>query len=415
MCPFKGLNGDLAMANQFITTDLVSNTALAMFANNAPFVMTASRIYQDDFVSSGYKIGDSLQVRRQNHFLVGDGSVATPQSINESVENIVIEHQYHALIAYTIQDLTLRIEDFSRVFIAPAIQEIITQMEKDISSAAEQNLNFFTGTAGVPINSFTTVDTAGAKLLEQGVNIASDAYLAMTVRDGSALKGALLNNFTPVFNEDIVRSSAIGHLSYFDIFQSQNIKAHVAGAGPTLYSTDTLLVDGAVSSGNVIVLSGATASITNYFLVGDLISIAGVQSTNPVGRASTGQNMQFVITANASSTSGGLVTINVGPYIISDVTNPNRNVSNTIPNDAAVTVVGSHNVNVAYPSRGLDIVCPPLYKLQVPYASVAVDPETGLSLAVTQTGDILGYQNYMRLDLLVGFKWHPQYATVVLS
>ena len=54
----------------------------------------------------------------------------------------------------------------------------------------------------------------------------------MTVRDGSALKSALLNNFTPVFNEDIVRQSAIGHLSYFDIFQSQNIVQHVAGAGP---------------------------------------------------------------------------------------------------------------------------------------------------------------------------------------
>ena len=105
-------------------------------------------------------------------------------------------------------------------------------MEKDIASSAEQDLNFFTGTAGVAINSFTTVDTAGAKLLEQGVNIASDAYMAMTVRDGSSLKGALLNNFTPVFNEDIVRSSAIGHLSYFDIFQSQNIKRHTAGAGP---------------------------------------------------------------------------------------------------------------------------------------------------------------------------------------
>lgn len=403
------------MPNQLITTDLVSNTALAMFANNAPFVMTASRIYQDDFVSAGYKIGDTLQVRRQNHFIIGDGSVAAPQSIIETVETIVIAHQYHALIAYTIQDLSLRIEDFSRLFIAPAIQEIITQMEKDIGSAAEQQLNFFTGTAGTPINSFTTVDTAGAKLLEQGVNIASDAYLAMTVRDGSSLKGALLNNFTPVFNEDIVRSSAIGHLSYFDIFQSQNIKYHTAGAGPTLNSTDTLLVNGAVSSGNTIVLSGATASVTNYFVVGDLISIAGVQSVNPVGRASTGQNMQFVITANANSTAGGAVTITVAPTIISDVTNPNQNVSNAIPNNAAVTVVGSHNVNVAYPSRGIDIVCPPLYKLQVPYASVAVDPETGLSLAVTQTGDILGYQNYMRIDLLCGFSWHPQYATVVLS
>ncbi len=403
------------MANQFITTDLVSNTALAMFANNAPFVMTASRIYQDDFVSSGYKIGDTLQVRRQNHFIVGDGSVATPQSIIETVESIVIAHQYHALIAYTIQDLSLRIEDFSRLFIAPAIQEVITQMEKDIGSAAEQELNFFTGTAGTPINSFTTVDTAGAKLLEQGVNIAADAYMAMTVRDGSSLKGALLNNFTPVFNEDIVRSSAIGHLSYFDIFQSQNIKRHTAGAGPRLYSGDTLLVNGAVSSGSVIVMDGATISITDYFVVGDVISIAGVQSVNPVGRAATGQNMQWVVTANATSDGAGNITVSVSPSIISDTANPNRNVSNAVPNNAAVTMVGSHNVNVAYPSRGLDIVCPPLYKLQVPYASVAVDPETGLSLAVTQTGDILGYQNYMRIDLLCGFKWHQQYACRVLS
>jgi hypothetical protein len=403
------------MPNQFITTDLVSNTALAMFANNAPFVMTASRIYQDDFVSSGYKIGDTLQVRRQNHFIVGDGSVATPQSIIETVESIVINHQYHALIAYTIQDLSLRIEDFSRLFISPAIQEIITQMEKDLGASAEQELNFFTGTAGTPINSFTTVDTAGAKLLEQGVNIASDAYMAMTVRDGSSLKGALLNNFTPVFNEDIVRSSAIGHLSYFDIFQSQNITRHIAGAGPRLHSGDTLLVNGAVSSGNTIIMDGATISVTDYFVVGDVISIAGVTSVNPVGRASTGQNMQFVVTANASSDGAGNITVLVNPTIISDTTNPNRNVSNAIPNNAAVTMVGSHNVNVAYPARALDIVCPPLYKLQVPFASVAVDPETGLSLAVTQTGDILGYQNYMRLDLLCGFKWHPQYACRVLS
>lgn len=406
---------ETGMANQFITTDLVSNTALAMFANNAPYVMTASRIYQDDFTSSGYKIGDTLQVRRQNHFIVGDGSTATPQDIIETVENITVAHQYHALIAYTIQDLTLRIEDFSREFIQPAIQEIITQMEKDICSAAELQLNFFTGTAGTPINSFTTVDLAGAKMLEQGVNIASDAYLAMTVRDGSSLKGALLNNFTPVFNEEITRQSAIGHLSYFDIFQSQNIVRHTAGAGPLLHSGDTLLVNGAVASGNTIILSGATINITNYFLPGDIISISGVQSVNPVGRKATGQNMQFVIQQAASSDGGGAITIVVSPVIISDTNNPNRNVSNAVPNGGTVTVVPSYNVNVAYPSRALDIVCPPLYKLQVPYASVAVDPETGLSMAVTQTGDILGYQNFMRLDLLCGFSWHPQYAVKVLS
>ncbi len=403
------------MPNQFITTQLVSNTALAMFANNSPFVMTGSRIYQDDFQNSGYKIGDTLQVRRQNNFIVGDGSTAVPQDIIETVENITVAHQYHALIAYTVQDLTLRIEDFSRMFIQPAIQNIITQMERDINADAEQELYFFQGAAGTPINSFNTVDLAGAKLLEQGVNIASDAYLAMTVRDGSSLKSALLNNFTPVFNEEIVRQSAIGHLSYFDIFQSQNIVRHVAGAGPTLHPGDVLTVNGTVSSGNTIILAGATGGVTNYFLPGDLISIAGVHSVNPLSRASTGQNMQFVITAAANSTGGGAVTITVSPTIISSTTSPLQNVDGPVLTTSAVTMVPSYNVNVAYPARALDIVCPPLYKLQVPYASVAVDPETGLSLAVTQTGDILGYQNLMRIDILCGFKWHPQYAVKLLS
>jgi hypothetical protein len=404
-----------AMPNQFITTQLVSNTALAMFANNSPFVMTGSRIYQDDFQNSGYKIGDTLQVRRQNNFVIGDGSTAVPQDIIETVETITIAHQYHALIAYTIQDLSLRIEDFSRMFIQPAIQNIVTQMERDICSAAEQTLYFFSGTAGTPINSFQTVDIAGAKLLEQGVNISSDAYLAMTVRDGSSLKSALLNNFTPVFNEDIVRQSAIGHLSYFDIFQSQNIIQHIAGAGPLLHPGDTLTVNGAVASGNTIILAGATDSVTNYFLPGDLISIAGVHSVNPLSRASTGQNMQFVITSAASSSAGGAITITVSPSIISSSSSPLQNVDGPVPTGAAVTVVPTYNVNVAYPSRALDIVCPPLYKLQVPYSSIAIDPETGLSLAVTQTGDILGYQNFMRLDILCGFAWHPQYATKLLS
>lgn len=405
----------MAQPNQFITTQLVSNTALAEFANNSPYVMTASRMYQGDFQKSGYKIGDTLQVRRQNNFIVGDGATAVEQPIIETVETITVAHQYHVFISYTIQDLTLRIEDFNREFIQPAIQNIIAQMELDISTAAELQLYSFTGQAGTPINSFGTVDLAGAKLLEMAVNIASNAYMAMTVRDGSSLKQGLLGNFTPVINEDIVRTSAIGHVSYFDVFQSQNIVQHVAGLGPTTYATDTLLVNGTVTSGNTIILSGATISITNYFLPGDLISIAGSHSVNPKTRRSTGQNIQFVVTAPANSSSGGAVTVQVAPTIISSTSSPLQNVDVPIATGSAVTTVPNYNVNVAYPMRGIDIVCPPLYKLQVPFSNVAIDPETGLSMAVTQIGDINSYQNKMRIDLLCGFSWHPQYAVKVLS
>lgn len=404
------------MANNFITTDLVAKNSLAMFANNAPFVMTASRIYEDEFQNTGYKIGDTLRIRRQNHFIVGDGSTATPQDIIEDVESLVVNHQYNTMIAYTIKDLSLRIDDFNRLFIQPAIQEIITKMEKDIAAQAETQLNYFVGTPGTRINSYDSVDLAGAKLLEQGVNIADNAYLAMSVRDGSVLKGALLNQFTPAYNDDIVKTSALGHLSYFDVFQSQNIVNHVAGVGPrTRIGTDTLVVNGAVASGNTIAISGAQANITNYFVAGDVISIGGVQSVNPVGRQATGQDMQFVITANANSDGSGNITVTVSPTIISDTNNPRRNVSNAIPTNAPVTMYNSHNVNVAYTRRSLDIVCPPLYKLQTPYVSIATDSETGLSLAVTQQGDITTYQNYMRIDVLCGFKWHPEYAVRVMS
>src|SRR5258707_12147570 len=125
--------------------------------------------------------------------------------------------------------------------------------------------------------------------------------------------------------------------------------------------------------------------------------------------------MQFLVTAPASSAIGCAITVQVNPTIIRDTSRPLQNVSNGVPSGAVVTMVPTYHVNVAYPSCGLDIVCPPLYKLQVPYSSVAIDPETGLSLAVTQTGDILGYQNLMRIDILCGFKWHPQYAVKLLS
>ena len=405
-------------ANQFITTQLVSNTALATLANNAPFLQTGSRIYQKDFTSRGYKVGDTIQVRRQNNFIVGDGSTAVPQAIIDTVENITIAHQYHELVSYTIQDLELRIEDFTREFIQPAIQAIISRMELDINRAAETTLNWFTGNAGTPINSFATVDLAGTKLLEQAVDIYDNAYLVMTPRDGSSLKAALLNGFTPVFNEEIVRRSAIGHLSYFDMFQSQNIIKHTAGAGPTTYSSDTLTVNGAVASGNTIALVGATPNITGYFLPGDLISIAGAHSVNPIGLQTNGQNIQFVITQPANSDGSGNVIITVavnGVGIITATSNPLQNVDHPIPNGALVSTMNSYNINIAYPTRALDIVCPPLYKLQVPYTNVAVDPETGLSLTITQIGDIYGYQNMMRIDVLCGFAWHPQYAVKVLS
>ena len=103
--------------NTLITTSLVAKTALAEFAVANPWTATASRMYEKDFTQSGYRIGDTLQLRRRNQYRVGDGAVATAQPIKQTVENLSIDHQYHVMIDYSIKDLTLSIDDFAQEFI----------------------------------------------------------------------------------------------------------------------------------------------------------------------------------------------------------------------------------------------------------------------------------------------------------
>ena len=401
------------MANIFQNTSLVAKTALAMFENNFPALMLMNRGYQAEFLQGPYKKGDTLNIRRQNFFNGGEGPTVTPEDIVETVESLVIEKQFNVAFQVTSKQATLNLEDFSQEVLRPAVQRLITNCESYLYDKAESQLYFYVGNSTSDLNSYTSVSQAGVKLLNQGVNLNDNAYFDCTVKDADAIKAAALSQFTPTVNDQIYKTAAIGHISYFDVFWSQLIKQHIAGAGPTLHPGDTLTVNGAISSGNTIVLAGATASVTNYFLPGDVITITGVKNVNPVSKQPT-TNAQFVITAAANSSAGGAVTISVNPEIIL-APSPLQNLSTAIPNGAAVTVNGSHNVNIAFTRRSGDIICPPMDKLMTQYCSNVTDDKTGVSIRLSGQGDILNDVNIFRLDILIGAAWHPQYATRVLS
>ena len=411
------------MANTFQTTELVANLALAKFVNNNSLVMTANRGYEGDFKMQDYRIGDSLNIRTQNRFVVGDGRIGQPQDVIETVETLTIDHQYHTLIEYNSKELTLDIDTgmdrFSERYIDPAIQEIVHRMEVDIALQAINELNFLVGTPGSPINSFQAVDSVGVKMLEQAMPILRNAYYALGVRDASALKSSLQNAFNDTLNEDISFESRLGHLSYFDIFQNQAIPRHTAGS-----ALGAPVVNGAVASGNVVVLSGLTPTTTGVFLQGDVVTFgtfataSAVNSVNPIGRADTGQLMQFVVLADVDSDGGGAATLTIAPAVISDPGNPRRNVTQAIPDAAVVTLIGAnttYNVNLAYAPRGLDIVVPPLARLDIQESYVKTDKDANVSIRVSKQGDIINDVNVLRLDVLCGYKWHAEYAVKSIS
>jgi hypothetical protein len=89
------------------------------------------------------------------------------------------------------------------------------------------------------------------------------------------------------------------------------------------------------------VTNGWTASAAVRLNVGDIFTITGVNSVNPLNKFSTGKPQQFVVTAQTSSDGSGNATIAISPAIVTS--GAAQNVTGSPANGAALTVVGAAN------------------------------------------------------------------------
>ncbi len=408
------------MANSFINSTLLSKEAAAHFILNNTFFHTANHSYDGMFTDRTYDAGDTVNIRLKNFGKVQRGNTVTASDIVESSLPLTLQSLYSYPVTYTTDDLSTKLRAdtwMDRVFY-PGVDAIIGEINKDIAvSAALHTYNWF-GTVGTPINSFTTIDSISAQMTELAIPM-QHRYMALTPANSSALKSSLQNSFNTTLNTDISMQSKLGHLSTFDMFEEQLIATHTAyEAGPI----GTPLVNGDVSSGNVIAMDGFTATITTIVKAGDIIEIADVYKVDPITKTNTGRLMQFVATLNASSSPAGELSFTVSPAIIGDSTNPNQNIvnspavaTNVVPDNAVVTVVSSHRANLAYTNESLYIVTPPLAKLDTPESSTFRDPKTGISLRVSKSAEILDNKNVLRVDVLCGYLWIPSHTFRVIS
>lgn len=397
------------MANQLSHSDLVSNKILANFAMQMSFLVTGDNQLDQDFKQTYYKPGDTVNIRKVNKFNVQRGNTVVVEDIDESTEPVVVQPFYSVPMAFDIFDETLIVDDIEKRYIRPAIQNIIADIETDIAIAGSETCYQYAGTPGSPLNSFSAVDLAATFLVERDIP-ADELYFAIRPRDASALKSSLQNAFNDTLNQEISFGSRLGRLSEFDIFRNRGIAYHTAG---TAAGQSTIKVNGAVASGSTIALDGLTAAST--FKKGDLLTISGVTSLTNLDPTSTQQNMQFMVTENATANGSGQVTVSVSPTIISDPTDPNRNVSNAIPDNADVTVPTSAWNNMAYHRTGLTCVTLTPKPLKTKYCNNMTDPETGCVIQIASDADILTNTNITRLNVLTAYKWHPQYAMRYLT
>jgi len=395
-------------ANNLLSTQAITELSLAVFQDSIPFLMTGNRQFEGEFTRDTYKRGQSVNIRKQNHYRADKGQVASIQATDEEFETLTLE-QYNVAIDFNTKDLTLTIGQFKERYIDRMAQELKFKIEQDIATQAKNQLNHTVGTAGAPINTYQAVADVTAKM--QSLMMPTyDAYMALNPNDTAALKGSLQNSFNDMLNKDISERGSLGRLDQFDMFVAQALSRQISGtpgAGP-------ILIDGAVTSGATVVMDGFTA-LTLVATEGDIFTVAGVNSVSTIGRVDTGDLMTFVVTADVTSDGGGVATIPFAPTLISDPTNPRQNVTAPLANNAVVTFFEDHRVNVGYTRDSLDIVSPPLTKIHGSDSYVAIDKEAKCSLRIGRQGDIKNDINVFRVDVLIGFKWHPQYAIRFIS
>ena len=128
---------------------------------------------------------------------------------------------------------------------------------------------------------------------------------------------------------------------------------------------------------------------------------------NPVGKTSTGQLQQFVVTAAGTSDGSGDLTISVSPSIIS--TGATQTVSALPADNAALTFASGVSVSsaqgMAWHKSAIALAFAELQKPQgVDQASVKTDKQIGVSMRFVRQWDVDSDVFKSRFDVLFGYK-----------
>lgn len=408
------------MANNFVDAKgvgLIGRDAQFEWKNSNSFLATATHTYDHMYnKDTYYNPGDTIYVRLPNTFLTQTGDTVSVQDVKERHVPIVLEEILSIPLAYTVTDLTTKVglANWKNRILYPAMRSLSSQLNYLVAQKAKTQVNLYTGDETANINAYSVIDNAGAVLDEHSCSRAIRRYAALSVRQSAALRqsSTLQNSFVEVINKEITLESRLGRLAGFDMFSEQSIPyqdtTSDARAGVTV-KTD--VTSGATS----IVLTGLTINTTDIIVAGDVFEFTAIYSVNPLTRQSTGIKFQLCATANANSDASGDATVSVNIAVINDTTNPNRNVTSQIVATTPVTFVADHHVNLGWAEDGLIIVCPKLAPLDTPYSAVVQDPDTGYSLTLSKSAEILDNKNIFRLNILWGALWISDRSVRIIS
>lgn len=410
------------MANTTLTADVIAKEALAILDNELGVMNTFHKAHESEFSSkvNGYKIGDTLSIRRPADFTVRSGATLSTQDVTEGKVALTIDQQKGVDWEFTSSDLTLKMSDLSERVIQPAMTNLINDIAKDCMEQFYQGVYDWAGTPGQTINSFTDFAKGPERL---------DFKSVPTTMRNAALSPAdhwaVVGSQTSLLNDRLVGSAykngSLGNIGGLDTYMSQVMPTHTTGTHTT---GSTPLVNGA--SQNVTyatakdswtqsLITDGWANSTAVLTAGDVFTIDAVYMVNTKTKAATNILQQFVVTAAASSDGTGDATLTISPPMITS--GPHQTVDAAAADDAGINPVGAEGTgfvqNLMYHKNAFACAMVPM---EMPQAAYNGSRQTykNMSVRVIPIYDGTNDISKWRLDVLYGRKLiDPRLATRV--
>lgn len=408
------------MANTFITPTWVLKDVARVAVNMLKFAANIERWYDDKFKAGGAKVGYTVSGRLPQRFRTTKGQAFQAQPINDVTVPVTLTDQANIGTSWSTADATVVVEDVRKRYVNPAGEQIANTIDWDGLTRMTPMVAHSVGTPGVAPTSRLTYTTGAAKLTLVAVPMSGRAavldpiHMVNLIQDTSTLfnpSAAISENY---------REGQFGRnqLGIAEWYQDQNRYLHTTGS----FTTSTPLVNGANQTGSTLNTNG-WASGAATLNAGDVFTIAGVYEVNPQNYASTGQLMQFVVTATTTSVGVNMATLPISPPIIPS--GNLQNVSASPANGAAIIPLGStittgSGTMAATASANSLLFHPEAFILamadldaDLDGATVArvSDNEMNVSLRYVKQYSAQSDQKMARIDALYGFKeFRPDWA-----
>jgi len=403
------------VSNTLLTIDLVTREAIRIWKNTNAFIQNVDMQYDDSFAVSGAKTGNAIRIRLPNDYIVATGPGLVVQDTAEQSVTLTLATQKHVAVAFTTQERTMRLDDFSRRILAPAVNNLAGNVAADIMSGVEGGVcnlvanqdtsnNILSPIAATYLLAGANMDNNSAPIENRKVVNSPNTEARMV----ATLAGLL--NPAPEIGRQYVTGRMYDALGFIWM-KDQTVLAHTSGT--TVQGGIT--VNGANQTGLTLTVTAGTTT----FAAGDIVTIPGVYKVNRITKQTTGQLEQFVVTAPMAA---GATSLSIYPAIVP----PNGNmpvqyqtVTASPANGAAVNPTNNlaassvYRKNFVFAPEAVTLATADLETPENVHA-VARDQFDGISMRMISDYFIGSDQLITRLDVLYGYLWiRPEWAVIV--